>query len=346
MSRKTWLWWGVLALLVLVAAIGWHQWPARVEVDEARRGEAVEAVYATGAVEPSVQVPVAPRTGARLASWEVDEGAQVRKGQVLARLEAPDLERTVQEVGARERLARANLERTQRLVNEQFLSPAELDRTRVEWEAAQAGLRRAEAQRDYNVLIAPADGVVLRRDGERGQFIPAGQTLYTLACCAPLRVSAEVDEEDIARVRVGMPVVMRTDALPNQVFDGEVAEITPKGDPVTRSYRVRIRFKDPVAIDALGKSGLRVGMTMDANLIISRSKDALLVPTRALRGQQLWVMDEGRVRSRGVVTGVKGTARTEVRTGLRVGEQVVISATDKLRDGQRARVISGAASAP
>jgi RND family efflux transporter MFP subunit len=305
-----------------------------VEVVPVQRGPAIEAVYATGVVEPTVQIPVAPRAGGRLVTWEVEEGATVRRGQVLARLEADDLERTVQEMAAREQLARTNLERTQQLVAQQFLSPAELDRTRIEWQAAQAALRRAEALRNYSQLVAPADGVVLRRDGERGQFIPAGQTVYTLACCAPLRVAAEVDEEDIARVRVGMPVVMRSDALPAQVFDGSVAEITPKGDPVARSYRVRIRFQDTTALpDVLGTSGLRSGMTMDANLVIARREKALLVPTRALLGTTAWRVVDGRAVRRSLKLGTKGAERTEVLQGLDEGDRVIVGPLDRLRDG-------------
>jgi len=117
-------------------------------------------------------------------------------------------------------------------------------------DVAEAAVKRAQAQRDYNQLVAPADGIVLRRDGEPGQFVAAGQAVLTLACCAPLRVSAEVDEEDIPRVVVGQKVTLRTDALPGRLFDGEVADITPKGDPVSRSYRVRIRLADAPAVDA------------------------------------------------------------------------------------------------
>lgn len=337
MGRKA-VWGGLASVAaLLVAAVVWWQWPVRVEVAPVQRGPAIDAVYATGVVEPTVQIPVGPRAGGRLVSWEVDEGATVRKGQVLGRLEAEDLERTVQEMAAREQLARSNFERTQQLVAQQFLSPAELDRTRIEWQAAQAAMKRAEATRNYSQLVAPADGVVLRRDGERGQFIPAGQTVYTLACCAPLRVSAEVDEEDIARVQVGMPVVMRGDALPGRVYDGTVAEITPKGDPVARSYRVRIRFQDAEAMDVLGKTGVRSGMTMDANLIVGRHEGALLVPTRALRGLQVWVLADGRARPRELTLGVKGSDRTEVLTGLAEGERVIVSPTDKLRDGGPAR---------
>jgi RND family efflux transporter MFP subunit len=333
--RRVWITAGLVLVGLAAAAAGWRWWPVAVDVVPVQRGLAVEAVYATGVVEPTVQIPVAPRAGGRLVAWEVEEGATVRRGQVLARLEADDLDRTVQEMAAREQLARTNLERTQQLVAQQFLSPAELDRTRIEWQAAQAALRRAEALRNYSQLVAPADGVVLRRDGERGQFIPAGQTVYTLACCAPLRVAAEVDEEDIARVRVGMPVVMRSDALPTQVFDGSVAEITPKGDPVARSYRVRIRFQDTPVPDVLGSSGLRSGMTMDANLVIARREQALLVPTRAVQGTTAWRVVDGHAVRRTLTLGAKGAERTEVLLGLDEGDRVIVAPPATLREGLR-----------
>ncbi|MEY2655706.1 MAG: hypothetical protein RLZZ524_2734, partial [Pseudomonadota bacterium] len=101
---KGWLIAGVL----LAAAIGggvwwWRFQPLEVTVARVGRGPAVEAVYATGLVEPTVQMPVAPRTGGRLVQWLVEEGASVKRGQVLARLQATELDQTVQELGARER---------------------------------------------------------------------------------------------------------------------------------------------------------------------------------------------------------------------------------------------------
>jgi len=190
-------------------------------------------------------------------------------------------------------------------------------------------------------LTAPADGAVLRRDGEIGQFIAAGQTVFTLSCCAPMRVAAEVDEEDIARVSVGQKVSMRSDALPKLIFDGEVAQITPKGDPVARSYRVRVRFVDP-AQEAT--SGLRPGMTMDANIVVSRRENALLVPNTALRGDHVWVVEQGQLRDRTVTLGLAGSERSEVVRGLSASDWVVVSPPDGLRDGRRAR--SKAAATP
>lgn len=341
MQRSRWIAVAALALAGAAAVVAWRQWPAKVEVAQVTRGPAIEAVYATGVVEPTVMMPVAPRAGGRLAALQADEGDTVKRGQELARIEAADLEQTVQEMAAREQLARTQFERTKDLVAQKFVSPAELDRTRSELAAAQAALRRAQAQRDYNRLVAPADGVVLRRDGEIGQFIPAGQAVFTLACCAPLRVAAEVDEEDIVRVKAGQKVTMRGDALPDVLFDGEVAEITPKGDPVARSYRVRIRFADPKRVES---SGLRSGMTMDANLVVSQREGVLLVPNRALHSDEVWVVEEGRLHKRAVKRGVAGTERTEITAGLDEGDAVVVSPAEGLREGRRAR--AAAASAP
>ncbi len=342
MKRGGWFVAAVVLLGAGAAGFAWREWPLAVEVAPVTRGPAIEAVYATGAVEPSVMLPVAPRSGGRLASLQADEGAAVKKGQVLARMESPDLAHTVDEMQARERLAQTQYERTRDLVAQKFMSPAELDRTRTELDAAQAALKRAQAQLDYNLLVAPANGTVLRRDGEIGQFIPAGQPVFTLACCAPLRVSAEVDEEDIVRVDVGQKVVLRGDALPDRVFDGTVAEITPKGDPVARSYRVRIDFADPAGVAA---AGVLTGMTMDANIVISRREGVLLVPNRALHGDKVWVVEDGALHERKVRRGFAGTERTEVLSGLAEGDSVVVSDVEGSREGRRAKAAAGAASA-
>lgn len=332
---------GLLAVPAIV--IVWWQWPVRVQTALPTRGPAIEAVYATGTVEPTVMVPVAPRVGGRLVAIDAEEGQQVKRGQVLARIESSDLDQTIQEMRAREQLARAQFERARSLVEQRFVAPAELDRTRTEWLAAQAAARRAQVQRDYNQLAAPADGIVLRRDGEAGQFVPAGQAVFALACCAPLRVTAEVDEEDIARVVIGQTVMMRSDALPHRLYEGRVAEITPKGDPVSRSYRVRVRLIDPPAIEA---GPMRSGMTMDANLIISRREGALLLPNRALQGDRVWLLTQGRLKRRSVVRGAVGADRTEIVSGITDGETVVLFPSDALRDGQRARGIPSPADAP
>ena len=329
MMRKEWIWALGLAALAAGGLFWWRTSPIALTLVTPTRGPAVEAIYATGSVEPTVMLPIAPRTGAKLAEINVDEGDTVRKGQVLARLDDADLGNTIEELDARLRFARLNLQRKKELAEHNGLAKVDLDQARTDLEAAEAALKRATALRGFMTLTAPADGQIIRRDGEVGQFIPAGQTVFYFSCCAPLRVTAEVDEEDIPRVHVGQKAVLHADALPGEVFDGEVAEITPKGDPVARSFRVRIRLADPAQ--------LRVGMTMDANLIVTERQGALLVLSSALQNGNLWVLADGRLHRQAVRTGVAGAVRTEILDGLAPAVQVVALPTDTLREGAAAR---------
>jgi RND family efflux transporter MFP subunit len=337
--RKKWM----LTLLIGIPMVagGWLWWRESVvaiTVVAPTRGPAVEAIYATGTVEPTVMLPIASRAAGDLVELDVDEGDQVRKGQALARLDDADLTNTVQELDARALLARLNLQRMQELVQRKVVATVEVDQARAELGAAEAVLRRAKAQRGFMTLTAPADGRIIRRDGEVGQFIPAGQAVFYLSCCAPLRVTADVDEEDIPRVRVGQKVVLHADALPGQVLDGEVSQITPKGDPVARTFRVRIRLADP--------DGLQIGMTVDANLVVTERQDALLVPSVAIQKGALWLVADGRLHRQPVRMGVAGALRTEILDGLPPDAQVVTTPSEDLRDGAAVRIRPPAAAPP
>ncbi len=325
-------WFALVGVVVLGVAGAWVGWgrPTPVQLVAPTRGEAIDAVFATGSVEPVLQLPVAPRVGGRVIELLVDEGQTVKKGQLLARLETAELEAQLQELAARERQAQLALDRAEALVRQNFVAASEADRTRAERDAVRAQIERVRAQRAYALLHAPLPGVVLRRDAEPGQFFAAGQPLLYLGDALNLRVSAEVDEEDIPRVRPGMPVVLRAQALGPQVFDGTVDSITPRGDPVARSYRVRIALSAPPA-------ALRVGMTVDANLIAARRAEALLLPSAAVLKGQVWQVAEGRARAAKVQAGASGNGRVEIRAGL-TADARVIAKPEGLVEGQRVRV--------
>ena len=98
---------------------------------------------------------------------------------------------------------------------------------------------QTEKINDYTI-VAPMDGVVLRRDGEIGEIAEVGQILFRVGVPKPLQVVAEVNEEDIPRVELGQVVLFRTDAFPDRRLEGKVREITPMGDVVAKTFRVKI----------------------------------------------------------------------------------------------------------
>jgi hypothetical protein len=204
-------------------------------------------------------VPIAARSAARLVELTTDEGSVVTKGQLLARLENDDLRRAIDVAEAEERYAKAQLDRAAQLLEHQVTARSVYDRAKADWEKAKASRERAAVEAGYLNLIAPADGTIIRRDGEIGQMIGASRSIFWMSCCAPLRIAAEVDEEDIALVRPEQRVLIRGDAFPRKVFEGRVQTITPKDDPVARTYRVRVSLPPDVP--------LMIGMTAETNIV-------------------------------------------------------------------------------
>lgn len=307
-----------LALPALALGAGLFHFlrPTAMEIVHPARGKAVQAVYATGTVEPTVMLPIAPRVSARLAELLVDEGTMVVKDQLLARLEDEDVKSALAELQARADYAEREYHRQEKLLARKVSTIQARDKARTDWDAAQAAVKRAAAEANYLQLEAPADGRIIRRDGEVGELIPANTAIFWMSCCAPLRISAEVDEEDIPLVKPGQKVLIRADAFPGQTFDGFVQAITPKGDASSRSYRVRIGLD--------GETPLMIGMTAEANIIAGERESALLVPTASVEGDTVWVMKDGKPARRKVAVGARGQQQTEILSGLAEDEKIVV----------------------
>jgi RND family efflux transporter MFP subunit len=182
---------------------------------------------------------------------------------------------------------------------------------------------------DYTIT-APMDGVVLRRDGEIGEIAEPGQILFRVGVPKPLQVVAEVNEEDIPRVAVGQTVLLRTDAFAGRRLEGKVHEMTPMGDAIAKTYRIRIALPDDTP--------LHVGMSVEANVVTREKAGALLIPADALQGASVLVIERNRARRRSVEVGIRGTRSVEIVAGLREGEQVASPAPANLADGAGVRV--------
>jgi multidrug efflux system membrane fusion protein len=334
MRQFLWTYWkAIFALLALVIAANylwaWAMGPS-VTVTQARRGAAVEAVYATGTVEATVMLPIAPRITARLTDLMVDEGTNVTANQALAQLESADIQNSVVELDAKAAYAEGEYKRQEKLFAKGFSSTDARDQARANANAAKAAAARARAEADFTTLRAPADGLIIQRDGEIGQLIPVNQPVFWLSCCAPLRVSAEVDEEDIPRVKPGQKVLIRADAFPGQMFHGTVQSITPRGDAISRSYRVRIGFTQDVP--------LQIGMTAENNIVLRETSDALLIPLTAVAQNNVWVVRDGKLLRLPVQLGAQTEREAEIISGIEADDWIVIKPLTAMQAGQSVRL--------
>ena len=324
----------LIALLIILAAAGVGWWalgraPQAAAV-AATRGTAVEIVYATGGVEPVRWAKVASVIRDRIVEICDCEGKAVAKGDVLARLDSREAEAGLKELKAREDFLKREMSRVSDLIVRGSATTQAYERAGMDLQTVQ-GLISVQTEKisDYTI-VAPMDGIVLRRDGEIGEIAEAGQILFRIGVPKPLQVVAEVNEEDIPRVALGQIVLFRTDAFPDRRLEGKVNEITPMGDVAAKTFRVKIALPDDTP--------LKPGMSVEANIVTREKPNALLVPADALQGNAVFVVDGTRVRKREVKVGIRGTRTVEVVSGLGDDERVASPASTDLKDGARVRV--------
>ncbi len=331
MTRRSLAAWGVgLAVAFAAAVFGILElvFPA-VPVAPVTRGPVVKAVYATGRVEPVRWSKVTPLHRGRVVDLCFCEGKTVEKDQILAKLD--DRERRADVVALEARLAYLadEVERKRTLLERRVISEQAFDNAVAEHDQMLGVISAARQRLENMVLRSPMEGVVLRRDGELGEVVAPGDVLFWVGEPKPLWITAEVDEEDIPLVKFGQKTLIKADAFPNRVLEGDVAKVTPMGDPVNKTYRVRIAIPDD--------SPLLIGMTTDINILVAERQEAVLVPSDAVRDDRLFVVEDGRARLVKASIGVRGGELVEIVDGTSEDAWVISPWPEDLRDGSLVR---------
>jgi HlyD family secretion protein len=200
---------------------------------------------------------------------------------------------------------------------------------------AEALLKAAHARLDATRIVAPSDGVVLRRDAEPGDVVQPGRPLIVLARAGATRLSVQAEERNLVHLRVGQSAVAVADALPALSFAARVSYIAPAVDAERGTIELRLDVPDP-------PSGLRPDMTVSVNLEIGRLPDALILPARSVHDaatERPWVLvvKDGRIERRTVRVGVTGDGVLEISDGLGDRDEVVLSSDTAHSSGKRVR---------
>jgi len=329
----------ITVLILLVAAgAGWYRFARTPQVSAiaAHRGTAVEIVYATGGVEPVTWAKVASLVRDRIVYICHCEGMTVAKGDELAQLDDREVTAQLKDLQAREDFLKREMARVSDLIVRGAATTQAYERAAMDLQQVEAQIVvQKEKINDYTI-VAPMDGVVLRRDGEIGEIAEVGQILFRVGVPKPLQVVAEVNEEDIPRVAVGQTTLFRTDAFPDRRLEGKVSEITPMGDYAAKTFRVKIALPDDTP--------LKPGMSVEANIVTREKPNALLIPADSLQGDSVFVIDGRHARKRTVKIGIRGTRMVEVLSGLKDGERVASPAPVGLADGARVHLTAASAS--
>lgn len=323
--------WLVGAVLLALAAIGaalmWRAQPLVVTLARVRIGPAIELVYATGFVEAQQPVSVQSRITAPVAQVLVEEGSRVHQGQPLFLLADDEQRALLAQAGAQRRAAELKEGRTVTLYRQGWMTRAARDQAVADADAARAAQATALARQDQLVVRAQIDGIVTRRDVYPGELASPTRVLALLGDPARLRITATVDERDIARVSIGQAALMSSDAWPGRTIRATVAEITPTGDPTQRAFRVRLLPAQA--------TDLPLGISLEVNIVTRQDDRALLVPAAAYADGHVWVVADGHARRRAVRAGILGTDSVQILSGLAAGDSVIVTPPAGLADGAR-----------
>lgn len=204
-------------------------------------------------------------------------------------------------------------------------------------EQAQASLRMALARLEYTTIEAPVDGTLIARSVERGDVVQPGKALMVLSPTGSTQLVLQIDEKNLAHLRVGQQALGSADAYPDQRFPAELAYINPAVDPQRGTVEVKLNVPQPPAY-------LRQDMTVSVDIEVARRSNAIVVPAAAVHdggSGAPWVMKvrAGRAYRQPVRLGARGSDQIEILEGVQPGELLVSSAVANIAEGKRVHAI-------
>jgi RND family efflux transporter MFP subunit len=298
----------------------------RAQIIESKQRVATEEVV--GTVRAKLRSVIEAKVSGKIEQMLVVPGQQVKAGELLAVIDAREVQARYDQAVALRQQAEADLKRLTSLFEQKILAQAELDNAQAKASVAVAAVAEAETMRSYTKVAAPFTGVITRKHADVGDLATPGRPLLDMEDSRSLRLEADVPEAVIGRLKLGDKLPVRVTALETEL-EGVISEIAPAADSGSRTFLVKLDLPVQAGVRAgqFGRVAMPVGETT-----------ALRVPASAVvqRGQMelVFVVSEGRAQLRLVKTGKRIGDEVELVAGVSAGERVVVEGATGLADGQ------------
>lgn len=384
-KSRTFLWVGLVVIVLAAASFvlyGSSGSTAEVQTGTVQRlapASAQSLLTATGYVVAQRAAAVASKGTGRLEELRVEEGDQVKAGDIIARLEADDVnaslsaskaalgqaEAALGYANAQAREAKLRYDRVTDLKDKKLASDAEYDQARAAHEsalanvasaeaglnAAKANVEWAEVQVENTIIRAPFDGTVLTKTADVGEVVApfassasSRGAVVTIADMSSLEVEADVSESNIQQIRVDQPCLITLDAIPAEPYRAKVKKIVPTADRSKATVMVKVSF-DQIDSRVLPEMSAKINFLPSGQSAETVStKTVLTVPAAAIvtrNGAQIvFVAKQGRVSARTIETGQTYGGVVEVRSGVDIGDVVVLTPPDGMADGDAVKLKS------
>ena len=373
-----------LLIIFFLLLAGWILWSKNrveavtiTEVRQTGNQQQDPILNASGYVTPRQRATVAAKITGRVSELFVEEGMEVQKGQVLARLDSTDARRELEVARAEEAAAEAsvadlevnrdeaerNLKRLQTLFEKGMISEQERDTAKTaldslnariesalkQVEAAKARVRVYEQNLDNYIIHAPFAGIVVSKDAQIGEMVSpisagGGYTrtgIATIVDMDSLEIEVDINESYIARVRVGQKVEATLDAYPEWKIPASVRTVIPTADRQKATVKVRITF-DALDPKILPDMGIKVAFLEEREQAPDAEGPKLTVKGSAVFRNNdrayVYVYKSGVIEKREIKTGSTKNDITEILSGLIAGDKVVDNPSASLKDGMKVKV--------
>src|SRR5918993_4233350 len=350
---------------------GGPRMPMTVELGAAKRGDVAAHLTVVGNLIGLQTVAIAPRTGGRLLSVNVQLGDRVRRGQVLAKVEDREIVEQVRAAEASQEVAKAtirqreadlnvsqlNFDRSKNLFDRGLLAKQALDDAESRYLASVAQLDLSKAQLSQNdarlqelrinlqntTVASPVDGFVGRRNVDPGAMVSTNTAIASVVDISRLKLIVNVVEKDLRMVTAGDVGVVEVDAYPGEKFNGRIARVAPVLDPATRTASIEIEIPNT-------DNRLKPGMYARISLTVEERKNALVAPKSAVidfeNKRGVWVPnEERRAQFVPVTLGIEGADQIEVVAGLKEGDRFVTTGAAAVRNNDQL-IIAGEGGGP
>ena len=295
---------------------------------------------AVGSVSPVQGATIGAELAGTVSDVSFQNGARVKKGDVLLKLDASAEQAQMRSAEADANLAKNDLERARDLAARKVISAAEFDAAQSKYAQKKAAVDNIRSLIDKKEIHAPFDGVAGIRTVNTGQMVKVGDPLVSLQTLDQVFVDFSLPQQEIGDLTAGLPVKVTTDAVPGREFDGQLTAVNSAIDPVNRNVTLQATLDN-------SDHALRAGMFARIKVLLPRKNQILYIPATAVAyapyGNSVYIIekkhdektkqDDLTIRQQFVRTGETRGDFVAVTEGLKKGEQVVSTGVFKLRNG-------------
>jgi len=290
-------------------------------------------IFSTGSILANEEVEIRAEVPGRVMSINFQEGAVVRKGELLVKINDNELQAELKKLLLDEKLSQDDVYRKEKLLELKAVSQEELDISRSQLGVIQAQIELVRARLEKTGIYAPFSGRIGLRYISPGGYISSSMLIARMQQTDPIKIEFNVPEKYITGIKTGMEVSFSV-AGSDSLFTGLIYAIEPRIDPSTRAFTVRARCQNSGGI-------LTPGAFAKVNIILEKVPDALVLPSDAfipdIRGEKVFVIRNGKAVTAYVTTGIRTESEVQIIEGINPMDTVILTGLLQIREQMSVR---------